>query len=132
MTEEDFSLNNTKIDEDNLSNLIEMNNAVKQTFTKNNITLKDVYGHIDKANKESEESAMFNLFTKMFAEFTEKTNLNMQNQFSSLINDFKRTLNTNEETSFENKFKTIINKVKNNFKSIIKLEDEVKGLRTHI
>jgi hypothetical protein len=130
-----ISINKTLINDDNHSLLKQIHTRVNEVFNdKSSINLKDLYKSIDSNNSNTlleQVTKILNILS-INQEAHKREMSNIHDQILSLKNDVKTASDKKIEVSLENKFRSIVNKVKNNFKKILHLEDEIKGIQTHI
>jgi hypothetical protein len=97
--------------------------SILNGFNKNNINLHNITEKIIQSSLIREKEDLHELMSSLFNNL--KQELTRENK--KFFEDLKEH---NKKPDFETKFKHVINKVKNNFKSIIKLKDESSRLKT--
>ena len=120
---EKFNIKNTVLNENQKALVKIYFDTVNDGFKKHNINIKNLSEKIVQASLIQEKENLQQFIASLVSQM--KTELSDENKrmFSDLMN-------YNKKPDFESKFKHIINKVKNNWKSIIQLQDQMLRIQT--
>ncbi len=108
-----------------MNEIIPFWNKCDDVFKKEKVTIKSLNKDIETLVNNADKSTIIELLSTIFNKVNDIKD-DTTAQVTNLINNFK--LENNKD--FESKFKHIINSVKNNYKIIIKQEDQVNNLET--